>query len=205
MKKIFIIIFLLASTLTFAQNNFIREKYDKDKKGWKNNLSDMVFVEGSYFRNLGNFGQIFNKASGFYINYGKHFNNSYQLIVKTGYTSFHNRDETQSDSNSLSAIPLQVGGRYYVLPNRIMPYFSFLGGINIISRDKGVTGVTDDKTLFRFMWQAGFGIAFKVIKEVNIDICAKYNNNFYDPTAMMTSLEYSGGISVNLSKSLVNF
>jgi hypothetical protein len=175
------------------------------KNDWQHNVSDFVFLEVSYLRNLGNFGQIYNKATGVYLNYGKAFNNSYQMIVKAGYTSFTNRDKTLSDSNALSAIPIQVGGRYYVLPDRVMPYFSFLGGLNIISRDKGVTGVTDDKTLVRFMWQAGFGLTFKILKEFNFDLAAKYNNNFYDPTAMMTSFEYSAGLSVNLSKSLVNF
>ena len=198
MKKIIILIQLFTVNILFAQSsNFINERQNQEKNHWQSSLSDMIMVEGSYYRNLGNFGQVYNKATGLYLNYAKHFNNSYQLILKTGYTDFNVREESQSDSTSFKSIPVQIGGRYYVLPDRVMPYFSFMNGVNIISKDKDIDGDNNEETLIRYMWQVGFGVAVKVVKEVNIDICAKYNNNFYNPDAMMTSFEYSAGLSFN--------
>jgi hypothetical protein len=158
-------------------------------------------LEGSYYRNLGEFGEIYNKAGGGYLSYGKHFSNLYHVIFKTGYTSFSFKNKTLGDSaKALGALPLLIGGRYYVLHERIMPYFSFINGFNLVFQDVNIEGKKDEQTLLRYSWQAGFGVVFKVIKELNVDLNAKYNNNFYHPDAMMTSLEYGLGVSYNIMK-----
>lgn len=197
MKKILITLFLIATNSVFAQSNFITDKLEANKSNWKSSLPDMIMVEGSYFRNLSDFGQVYNKSTGVYLNYAKHLNNSYQILVKSGYSEYKTRDESIQDSTSLKSIPIQFGFRYYVLPDRVMPYFSFMNGFNIFSQEKELDGDPNEETLVRYMWQVGFGIAFKIFKEVNLDLCAKYNNNFYHPEAMNTSFEYSGGLSFN--------
>lgn len=198
MKKFIILLQLLTVNILLAQSsNFISDKHNREKTRWQSSLPDMIMVEGSYNRYLGNFGQVYNKSTGLYLNYAKHFDNSFHLIIKTGYTDFNVREESISDSTSFKSIPVQIGGRYYVLPDRVMPYFSFINGINIISKDRDIDGDSNEETLFRYMWQVGFGVAVKVAKEVNLDVCAKYNNNFYNPDAMMTSFEYSAGLSFN--------
>ncbi|MBV6478177.1 MAG: hypothetical protein HGGPFJEG_00925 [Ignavibacteria bacterium] len=197
MKKIIIVVLLIASAPVFSQSNFVSGKSESGKSNWKNSLSSMIMVEGSYYRNLSDFGQVYNKSTGIYLNYARRLNNSYQILLKSGYTEYKTRDESIQDSTSLTSVPIQFGFRYYVLPDRVMPYFSFMNGFNIISQQRELDGDPNDETLVRYMWQVGFGIAFKIFKEVNLDLCAKYNNNFYHPDAMNTSFEYSGGLSYN--------
>lgn len=181
-------------------NLYIEKKSDTKEKGWKKNLSDIILIEGTYLRNLGEFSQTYNKAFGFYANYGKHFSNKYHLIFKSGYAKFDYRNNAYNDSShsSFYTVPLQIGGRYYVLKNRVMPYFAFINGINLVFQDRNLNGSEDKQTLVRYTWQAGFGLVFKIMKQLNFDISLKYNDNFYDPDAMMTSFEYTGGLSLNL-------
>lgn len=202
MKKYIIIILIFISGSSIAQNNFINDKQNpgkKDKKEkWEENLSDFVMLEGVYHRNLGEFGQIYNKGNGLYLNYGKHFNNTYLVVFKTGYTDYKSRDGALEDSSAFNTVPIQIGGRYYFMSSRFMPYISFVNGFNIISQERNIHGISDSQTLLRYMWQLGMGVSVKVIKEFSIDLSAKYNNNFYEPEAMMTSFEYSGGLTVSL-------
>lgn len=194
------ILTIMSAVLVQAQNSLMMPSQNETSKerNWETRLSDIVLAEGTYNRNLGTFSDVYNKAAGFNLTYGKEYSNKYHLILKTGYSSYSTRME--SDTASLHAIPIQIGVRYYVLRSRLMPYFSFVNGLNIITQDRDIYGNKGDRTMARYMWQAGCGLVIKVIKELNIDLSAKYNNNFYDPAYMMTSFEYSAGLSYNLHK-----
>lgn len=179
-----------------------RKSYSEIKKSndWTKNLSDMILIEGTYQRNLSSFSEIYNKAYSFYGGYGKHFSNKYHLIFKSGYAQYELREQYDNDTgySSLSAIPIQLGGRYYVLKNRVMPYFSFFNGINLLFGKNDLQGNPDDKTLVKYMWQVGFGLSFKLMKQLNFDVSANYNDNFYEPEAMLTSFQYNAALSFNL-------
>jgi len=201
MKTLFIIIiFAFSFNLSFAQQYQNRKEYLKENKKWENSLTDMIMLEGSYNRYLGEFGEVYNKSTGVYINYGNDIFKSSHVIFRTGYTDFNVKDESTKDSTSFKAIPVQAGIRYYVTTGRIMPFFSFIAGVNIISQDKNIDGSDNEQTIVRFCWQPSFGISFKIAKPLNLELSAKYNDNFYNPDAMMTSFEYSGGLSFNFGK-----
>ena len=202
--RVFFKTFIHNSTNSFGQSTrpeFIKfYKQPEKSKDWKTNLYDIILLEGTYLRNLSDFSQTYNKAYGFYANYGKHFSNKYHLIFKSGYLKYDYRNEAYNDSssNSFCSIPVQIGGRYYVLKDRVMPYFSFINGVNVILQDRNLEGEPDKQTLVRYVWQLGFGLTFKLMPQLNLDLSAKYNDDFYDPSAMMTSFEYTGGLSFNL-------
>lgn len=201
MKTILILLItFFAVNLSFSQINFQKEKINSENKKWEHRLTDMIMLEGAYNRYLGEFGQVYNKSTGIYLNYGNNIFKSSHVMFRTGYTDFNVRDESTKDSTSFKAIPVQAGIRYYVTTGRIMPFFSFIAGVNIISQDKDIDGSENEQTIIRFCWQPAFGISFKIAKPLNLELSAKYNDNFYNPDAMMTSFEYSGGLSYNFGK-----
>lgn len=172
------------------------------KKNWKKGLSDIILLEGNYIRNLSSFSEVYNNAYGMYGGYGKQFSDKFHLIFKSGYSKYDYKNETAGDSNSgnFSVVPVRIGGKYYVLNGIVMPFFSFYSGINFVLQDNNLNGVPDKQSLIRYVWEAGFGLSFKLFKQLNLDLSANYNDNFYNPDAMMTSFEYTGGFSFNLGK-----
>ncbi len=189
---------------TAIGQSYIQKKNISEGKksyNWKEELSDMILVEGTYFRNLSSFSDSYNKAWGVYGGFGKQFANKFHLILKAGYNDYKLRDESGGDSvgtTPFTTLPIQIGGRYYILNNIVQPYFSFMNGINLVFQEKELNGDADAKTLVKYIWRPGFGIAFKLFKQMNLDISANYNDNFYEPEAMLTSFEYTAGLSFNL-------
>src|SRR6187401_2457582 len=137
MKKIILLLFIITTNISFAQNKLLMNENKTAPIPWEQKITDVILLEATYNRNLGEFSEIYNKAAGFYVSYGKYMGKSYHLILRSGYTGY---------SVTFTAIPLQFGGRYYVLNDRFMPYFSFMNGINIISQDQNIAGAEDKQT-----------------------------------------------------------
>lgn len=196
MKKILLLVsfFIIAaniSQITFAQSG--------------NNLNKIVFVQGTYLRNLGTFGQVWSQAAGGYLGYGIYYPEHYLLMFRTGYMSHSLRSEEQTDG-SLNVVPLHIGGRYNFTKTAFIPYFQFMNGFNVVFENVSLTGEKKDRTLLRYFWQVGTGATLRLTETLVIDLSLNYNAAFYDNNkdlyheagAMMTGFEYSLGVGLLL-------
>jgi hypothetical protein len=190
MKKIFlsIIILLMAGSIftSFAQT----ETY----------LKNRILVEGFYIRNLGNFGNVWTNASGGYIGYSIAFPDHNLLMMRTGFINNKLDDDLKSQEAflysdaSLTIIPIEIGGRYYFIDDRFMPFFQFMNGLNLVFENTNLEGENEDKTMLKYAWQVGFGLTVNVISDLSLDISVNYQSNFYQHDAMNTGFEYAFGI-----------
>jgi len=188
MKKVLLLtmLFLLTGTLltSFAQS----EKY----------LKNRIMVEGMYIRNLGNFSDVWSKAAGGYISYSIAFPEHSLLMMRTGFISNTLKDGVEYQDASSAIIPLEIGGRYYFIDSRFMPFFQFMNGINILFENTNLEGEKDDKSLVKYAWQVGFGVTINLIENLNIDVGANYQSNFYQKEAMNTGIEYAVGLGYTI-------
>lgn len=188
MKKILLITLILIFTGTIFNGFSQSEKY----------LKNRIMLEGMYIRNLGNFGEVWSKAAGGYIGYSIAFPEHNLLMMRTGFISNSLRDNAEIEDASLSIIPLEIGGRYYFGDSRFMPFFQFINGLNIIFEITNLEGEKEDKTLVKYSWQVGFGLTINLTNNLNVDVGANYQSNFYEKDAMNTGFEYAFGIGLAL-------
>jgi opacity protein-like surface antigen len=119
-------------------------------------------------------------------------------MMRTGFISNKLRDNTEIEDASLTIIPLELGGRYYFTNSRFMPFFQFINGLNILFENTNLEGEKEDKNLVKYAWQIGFGLTINLTDNLNIDIGANYQSNFYMKEAMNTGFEYVVGIGFTL-------
>ena len=161
-------------------------------------LKNRIIVEGMYIRNLGNFSEVWSKATGGYIGYSIAFPEHNLLMMRTGYISNSLKDGVEYQDATSTIIPLEIGGRYYFIDSRFMPFVQFMNGINILFENTSLEGEKEDKTLIKYAWQVGFGITVNLINYLNIDVGVNYQSNFYKTEAMNTGFEYAFGIGLAL-------
>lgn len=188
MKNILLVIPLFLLTGTVFTGVAQSEKY----------LKNRIMLEGTYVRNLGNYSEVWSKATGGYIGYSVAFPEHNSLIIRTGFISNSMKDGVDYQDASSTIIPLEIGGRYYFTDSRLMPFFQFINGLNLIFENTNLEGIKEDKTLVKYAWQVGFGVTINLIKNLNIDLGANYQSNFYQHEAMNTGFEYAVGIGIGL-------
>jgi opacity protein-like surface antigen len=184
MKKILLIItvtLLIGSAFSlFAQSD--------------NYLKNRIMLEGLYIRNLGHFSEVWANAAGGYLGYGIAFPDHNLLILRTGYIKNNLKDGVDYQDASSVIIPLEIGGRYYFVDHRFMPFVQFMNGLNIVFEDTNLEGEKDDKTLVKYAWLVGFGLTVNLISNLNLDVGVHYQSNFYTTEAMNTGFKYVIGI-----------
>ena len=188
MKRILLLTILLLFIGTSFNGFAQSEKY----------LKNRIMLEGMYVRNLGNFGEVWSNAAGGYIGYSIAFPEHDLLMMRTGFISNSLKDGVEYHDASSTIIPLEIGGRYYFFDSRFMPFLQFMNGINILFENTNLEGEKEDKTLFKYAWQVGFGVTINLIENLNIDVGANYQSNFYKTEAMNTGFKYSFGIGLAL-------
>jgi hypothetical protein len=161
-------------------------------------LKNRILVEGLYIRNLGNFGEVWSNSTGGYIGYSIAFPEHNLLMMRTGFVSNTLKDGVNYEDASSTILPVEVGGRYYFIDNRLMPFVQFMNGINLIFENTNLEGEKEDKTLVKYAWQIGFGLTVNIISNLSFDITASYQSNFYHTEAMNTGFEYTAGIGFAL-------
>ncbi len=185
MKKFFIILFLLAigflPVKSFAQDGTY--------------LKNRIMVEGVYKRNLGNFSNVWSSATGGYVSYGIAFPAHNLLVIRTGVLSNNLRDGVNYPDASSTIIPLHIGGRYYFNDDRLMFFFSFMNGLNLVFENTNLEGVQEDKTLVKYAWEVGIGLSVNIVSNLMFDVSANYNSHFYQTEAMMTGFAYNFGFA----------
>jgi hypothetical protein len=155
-------------------------------------------VEGLYIRNLGPFSEVWSNAAGGYIGYGIAFPDHNLLMLRTGFISNSLKDGVNYQDASSTIIPLEIGGRYYFVDNRFMPFVQFMNGLNLIFENTSLEGEKSDKTLLKYAWNVGFGITVNLISNLNLDVGVNYQSNFYKTEAMNTGFKYTAGIGFAL-------
>lgn len=217
MKIILLILTFAVSGLSYSQSlnsgnssglknkDYLKQMSNKD---YLKQLDNQVFVSYNYIRNLGQFGDKYDYGSGVLLNYGKYFPNSWLAVLRIGYMTHELRAGVDSGYADFKVYPVHIGGRYYVYKNIVMPYFSFMNGLNLISNNNYLAGGQDDQFLIRYAFQVGFGFDVKFARNVGVNFNINYNNSFYQngdsyinqPSAMMTGFEYSGGVSYDFGR-----
>ncbi len=157
-------------------------------------LKNRIIVEGLYIRNLGHFSEVWSNAAGGYIGYGIAFPDHNLLMIRSGFISNTLKDGVNFQDASSTIIPLEIGGRYYFINHRFMPFVQFMNGLNIVLENTNLEGEKEDRTLVKYAWQVGFGITVNLISNLNIDLGVNYQSNFYKTEAMNTGFKYVFGI-----------
>ncbi|MCW8811242.1 MAG: hypothetical protein OQJ93_10515 [Ignavibacteriaceae bacterium] len=188
MKKLILITLLVLFTGALVTGFAQSEKY----------LKNRIMLEGMYIRNLGNFGEVWSKAAGAYIGYSLAFPDHDLLMMRTGFISNSLKDGVEYQEATSTIIPLEIGERYYFIDSRFMPFVQFMNGINILFENTNLEGEKEDKTLVKYAWQVGFGITINLIENLNIDVGANYQSNFYKTEGMNTGFKYAFGIGLAL-------
>jgi hypothetical protein len=178
-------------TTTFLLIIFSANLYSQSQKY----LSNRITVEGIYKRNLGNFSDIWSNATGGYISYGIAFPEHNLLIFRSGVIVNNLRDGVDYQDASSTVIPIHIGGRYYFIDDRFMPFVSFMNGLNLVFENTNLEGIKEDRTLVKYAWEVGFGLSVNVVSNLIFDITVNYNSHFYTTEAMMTGFTYNFGIA----------
>lgn len=210
MKILLLILFIAVSGTGYSQSMKPLSLNKPSNSDYLKQLNDQVFISYTYIRNLGNFGDTYKYGSGIYLNYGKYFPDSWLAVGRIGFLSHELRSGVDSGGyTDFKVYPVHIGGRYYVYKNLVMPYFSFMNGLNFISSSNflGNTGV-DDQSIIRYAFQVGFGTDIKIGRNFGINLNINYNNSFYSssdselqiPSYMMTGFEYSAGLTYGFGK-----
>jgi len=190
MKKFTIFMFfagmLLSFNVSFAQNDLY--------------LKNRILVEGIYKRNLGNFSEVWANATGAYLSYGIVFPDHNLLLLRTGFYSNSLKEGVDYADASSVVVPLHIGGRYYFIDDRFMPFVLFMNGVNIVSENTNLEGVKEDRTLVKYAWEVGFGLSVNVVSNLIFDVTINYSSHFYTAEAMMTGFSYNFGLAWALSK-----
>lgn len=184
MKKIFLIVTILILSSSAFSICAQSEKY----------LKNRIILEGFYIRNLGHFSEVWENAAGGYVGYGIAFPDHNLLMLRTGYIKNNLKDGVDYQEASSTIIPLEIGGRYYFVDHRFMPFVLFMNGLNIVIENTNLEGIKEDRTLVKYAWIVGFGLTINLISNLNLDIGVNYQSSFYTTEAMNTGFKYVAGI-----------
>jgi opacity protein-like surface antigen len=122
------------------------------------------------------------------------------LLLRTGLYSNSLKDGVNYDDASSTVLPIHIGGRYYFIDDRFMPFVSFMNGLNIVLENTNLEGVKEDKTLVKYAWEVGLGLSVSAVGNLIIDVNVNYSSHFYTTEAMMTGFSYGFGLAWALGK-----
>jgi hypothetical protein len=195
MKKLLCILFLMIITVSiFAQNN---------------KSESIISIKGSTINNIGEIKELWETGSAIYLSYENISSNQFSYIFQTGYMKFKESPDYNSQLNDayFNIIPLQVGGRYYIVTDSFRPFLMAMSGVNIIKTNYPVYRISnsgEEKILIesgtqaKLNFQVGLGLALKLFSNLQIEVLANYNSHILDaPTHYnLTGLEL--GVGLNL-------
>jgi len=163
-------------------------------------LNNRVMVDGLYKRNIGNFSSVWSGAVGGYVGYGIAFPKHNLLVMRSGVIKNMLRDGVPYDGATSTVIPVHIGGRYYFTDATLMPFVSFMNGLNVVFENTNLEGDQKSRTLVKYAWEVGVGLTVNLGEVVALDARANYQSHFYQTDAMMTGFEYTLGLAWNLPR-----
>jgi opacity protein-like surface antigen len=157
-----------------------------------------VTVQISGVNSIGHFKENWDSGTAVYIGHGSISDNNWALMLHTGYISLEpNPAGNYSSDSKITIIPLMVGARYYILRQNFRPFVLANSGVNIIIEKSTLDEVPVDITKVRTHFQVGAGMSLQVVRQIEIEVAAKYNSHLLEPSIPynFTGVEY--GIALN--------
>lgn len=184
----------------FMANLYAQPVTDETTVDYEN--QKFITLHAASITSIGHFEENWKSGSGGYIGYGILYSNQFALLLQTGYIDYKNNEESEYTGDpSFSMIPLMVGGRYYVFPDRFRLFLLANGGLNFISQKYTVADSTVDESRNHFHFQVGAGLSIIIFDQLEIEITGKYNSHLLDPSDPynITGMEYAVGLNWRLS------
>jgi len=172
------------------------------------NSEALISIKGTVISNIGEVKEIWETGSAIYLNYENISSNQFSYIFQTGYMKFKENPnhEFQGDDAYFNIIPIQVGGRYYILANSIRPFLMAMSGMNIIKSNYPIYRTNDEGeeeivlesgTNTKLNFQVGLGLALELFSNLQIEVLANYNSHILDAPIHynLTGLEVGLGLN----------
>ena len=164
------------------------------------NLPDQSFItlQLAGINSIGHIKDDWDSGITVYAGYGDISDNNWALMLHTGYISLEpNPAGNYSSDSKITIIPLMVGARYYILRQNFRPFVLANSGVNIIIEKSTLDEVPVDITKVRTHFQVGAGMSLQVVRQIEIEVAAKYNSHLLEPSIPynFTGVEY--GIALN--------
>ena len=157
-----------------------------------------VTIQGFGISALGNFKKDWKEGSGGYVGYGLIYPSQWGLAFQTGYINFRkNPSANLGDDPSFTIIPFMVGGRYYILPDRVRPFLHAMSGINYINQKFLKSGVGVDESLIKLNFQIGVGFQIGLFSNLAIELAGRYNSHLMDPNTPYNATGIEYGVALN--------
>lgn len=173
-----------------------------------NKSETLISIKGSTINNIGEIKELWETGSAIYLSYENISSNQFSYIFQTGYMKFKESSDYQSQINDayFNIIPLQVGGRYYIITDSFRPFLMAMSGVNIIKTNYPVYRINssgeekiviESGTQAKLNFQVGLGLAFKLFSNLQIEVIANYNSHILDAPNHynLTGLELGAGFS----------
>ena len=172
-----------------------------------NNSGSLIYVRGTAIKNIGEIKDIWESGSAIYLSYENiSITNQFSYMFQTGYMQFKENlnHDFQGQDADFNIVPLQVGGRYYILINSIRPFLLAMSGLNIISSTYPIIpepysaeSESVSNTEVKLNFQVGLGLAVKLFSSLQLEVIANYNSHILDaPTHYnLTGLELGAGLN----------
>lgn len=169
----------------------------------------IVSVKGTSVNNIGELKDLWDTGTALYVSYENISSNQFSYMFQVGYIDYKENPSYEFEGNDayFNIIPLQVGGRYYILTQWIRPFLMAMTGVNIVSSnyalmpDEEDTGHEDySGTNLKLNFQVGLGLAVKLFSNLQLEVLANYNSHVLDaPTHYnITGLELGVGLNWGL-------
>ncbi len=207
MKKIYIftLLFLLSSIYLFGQT-----KFGAEVNGFYG-LPSGVF-SNSYKSNIGE------NAAVLY-----HYMEKIDLMLSVGYINFpfdngkYNQSLKAINPNfnpvnfniNYRAIPLLIGAKLFIPGKLFKPFVTLEGGVSFLkfqtpnSISAGVVSINDHSSV-QITLAAGIGVAYVLLENLNINICAKLNY-INEKTGQLPTLGVGNTAYLQLGNSIVSY
>lgn len=196
MKKfLYILILILVSSPLFGQSF----------KG-----ESQISIRGTAINNIGEIKARWETGTALYLSYENISTTHFSYMFQVGYINYKQNPNYVFDGTDdpyFYNIPIQVGGRYYILTNWIRPFLMAMTGANILNTNYGLLAVEDSEgwgefkgTNIKLNFQVGLGLAVKLFSELQLEVIANYNSHVLNaPTHYnITGLELGAGLNWGL-------
>ncbi len=168
-----------------------------------------ISIRGTTINNIGELKEMWETGSAIYVSYENMSTTQFSYMFQTGYINYKQNPsyEFEGSDAHFNIIPLQVGGRYYILTQWIKPFLMAMTGLNIVNSkyalmpDEDNSGADDySGTNIKLNFQVGLGLAVKLVSNLQLEVLANYNSHVLDaPTHYnITGLEVGVGLNWRL-------
>jgi opacity protein-like surface antigen len=186
-SKLFLSLLILPSLMCAQPSSDAEEK-----------CQSYVTIQGFGISSLGNFEEDWKEGAGGYVGYGLIYPSQWGLAFQTGYINFReNPSANLGDDPSFTIIPLMVGGRYYLLLDRVRPYLLAMSGINFINQKFVEDSVGVDESLVKLNFQIGVGVQIGLFSNLALELAGKYNSHILNPNIPYNATGIEYGIALN--------